>query len=40
MGIYVLVNLALGLNAWDKYPFILLNLFLSMKRPSRRWSSR
>ena len=28
--IYTLVNVALGHKAWDPYPFILLNLFLSM----------
>jgi uncharacterized membrane protein len=28
--IYTAVNLALGRSAWDPYPFILLNLFLSM----------
>ena len=27
---YTIVNLALGRSAWDPYPFILLNLFLSM----------
>jgi uncharacterized membrane protein len=27
---YTAVNLALGRSAWDPYPFILLNLFLSM----------
>lgn len=27
---YTIVNIALGHNAWDPYPFILLNLFLSM----------
>lgn len=32
MIVWAIVNspLALGNNAWDKYPFILLNLFLSM----------
>ncbi len=28
--IYSAINVALGNNAWDPYPFILLNLFLSM----------
>jgi uncharacterized membrane protein len=28
--IYVLINQELGRSAWDPYPFILLNLFLSM----------
>jgi len=28
--IYASINIALGGNAWDPYPFILLNLFLSM----------
>jgi uncharacterized membrane protein len=28
--IYTLVNIGLGKSAWDPYPFILLNLFLSM----------
>jgi CRP/FNR family transcriptional regulator, cyclic AMP receptor protein len=28
--IYSAINVALGKNAWDPYPFILLNLFLSM----------
>jgi CRP/FNR family transcriptional regulator, cyclic AMP receptor protein len=28
--VYTAVNLALRLRAWDPYPFILLNLFLSM----------
>src|SRR4029077_11909771 len=28
--IYTLVNIVLGRSAWDPYPFILLNLFLSM----------
>ena len=27
---YALVNIRLGGRAWDPYPFILLNLFLSM----------
>jgi uncharacterized membrane protein len=30
LTIYTIVNLGLGKNAWDPYPFILLNLFLSM----------
>jgi len=28
--IYTTINVTLGKNAWDPYPFILLNLFLSM----------
>jgi CRP/FNR family cyclic AMP-dependent transcriptional regulator len=28
--VYTLVNISLGKSAWDPYPFILLNLFLSM----------
>jgi CRP/FNR family cyclic AMP-dependent transcriptional regulator len=28
--VWVAVNVALALRAWDPYPFILLNLFLSM----------
>ena len=28
--VYTSINLALGRSAWDPYPFILLNLFLSM----------
>jgi CRP/FNR family cyclic AMP-dependent transcriptional regulator len=28
--IYTIVNVSLGKSAWDPYPFILLNLFLSM----------
>jgi uncharacterized membrane protein len=28
--VYSAVNVALGVEAWDPYPFILLNLFLSM----------
>jgi uncharacterized membrane protein len=28
--LYTCVNIALGKSAWDAYPFILLNLFLSM----------
>jgi uncharacterized membrane protein len=28
--VYTIVNLALGRSAWDPYPFILLNLILSM----------
>jgi uncharacterized membrane protein len=28
--VYTLVNIVLGKNAWDPYPFILLNLILSM----------
>ena len=30
MAIYVTINVALAVKAWDPYPFILLNLFLSM----------
>jgi CRP/FNR family cyclic AMP-dependent transcriptional regulator len=30
MAIYTAVNINLGSKAWDPYPFILLNLFLSM----------
>jgi len=30
MTIYTAINIALGGKAWDPYPFILLNLFLSM----------
>jgi CRP/FNR family cyclic AMP-dependent transcriptional regulator len=30
LSIYTLVNTSLGRSAWDPYPFILLNLFLSM----------
>jgi CRP/FNR family transcriptional regulator, cyclic AMP receptor protein len=29
-GVYTAVNARLGRSAWDPYPFILLNLFLSM----------
>jgi uncharacterized membrane protein len=28
--VYTIVNVTLGKSAWDPYPFILLNLFLSM----------
>ena len=28
--VYTVVNISLGRSAWDPYPFILLNLFLSM----------
>jgi uncharacterized membrane protein len=28
--VYTAINVALGGKAWDPYPFILLNLFLSM----------
>ena len=28
--IWILINIVLGNNSWDVYPFILLNLFLSM----------
>jgi len=30
LGIYATINARLGGSAWDPYPFILLNLFLSM----------
>jgi CRP/FNR family transcriptional regulator, cyclic AMP receptor protein len=30
LGVYTGINSALGRSAWDPYPFILLNLFLSM----------
>src|SRR6266567_9329345 len=30
LAIYTVINIALGKKAWDPYPFILLNLFLSM----------
>jgi CRP/FNR family cyclic AMP-dependent transcriptional regulator len=30
MTVYTLINITLGKRAWDPYPFILLNLFLSM----------
>jgi uncharacterized membrane protein len=30
MAIYTLINVVMGTKAWDPYPFILLNLFLSM----------
>ena len=30
LSIYAVINIALGKGAWDPYPFILLNLFLSM----------
>jgi len=30
LSIYSMINVALGKFAWDPYPFILLNLFLSM----------
>ena len=30
LGVYTLVNMVLGRSAWDPYPFILLNLILSM----------
>jgi len=30
LSIYTAVNVLLGQRAWDPYPFILLNLFLSM----------
>ena len=30
IAIYTIINISLGKSAWDPYPFILLNLFLSM----------
>ncbi len=30
LAVYTALNIALGRKAWDPYPFILLNLFLSM----------
>jgi CRP/FNR family transcriptional regulator, cyclic AMP receptor protein len=30
MTVYTVINIFLGHQAWDPYPFILLNLFLSM----------
>ena len=30
LAVYTMVNVMLGKKAWDPYPFILLNLFLSM----------
>ena len=30
LTVYTLINVILGKSAWDPYPFILLNLFLSM----------
>ena len=30
LAVYTILNLALGRSAWDPYPFILLNLILSM----------
>jgi uncharacterized membrane protein len=30
LSVYTVINLRLGKSAWDPYPFILLNLFLSM----------
>jgi uncharacterized membrane protein len=30
LAVYVIVNISLGRLSWDPYPFILLNLFLSM----------
>jgi CRP/FNR family cyclic AMP-dependent transcriptional regulator len=30
LAIYTTINVSLGKSAWDPYPFILLNLFLSM----------
>ena len=31
MVVYVCINVTLGLSAWDRYPFILLNLVLSFQ---------
>jgi CRP/FNR family cyclic AMP-dependent transcriptional regulator len=30
LGVYMIIDAALGRKAWDPYPYILLNLFLSM----------
>ncbi len=30
LGVWALLNTVASINHWDKYPFILLNLFLSM----------
>jgi len=30
MTVYTIINIVLGRSAWDPYPFILLNLILSM----------
>ena len=30
LSVYTVINIGLGQKAWDPYPFILLNLFLSM----------
>lgn len=30
LAVYTIINVELGKSAWDPYPFILLNLFLSM----------
>jgi CRP/FNR family cyclic AMP-dependent transcriptional regulator len=30
MAVYLAINVSLGRSSWDPYPFILLNLFLSM----------
>jgi len=30
LAVYTAINVFLGRQAWDPYPFILLNLFLSM----------
>jgi uncharacterized membrane protein len=30
LTVYTIINVSLGRRAWDPYPFILLNLFLSM----------
>src|SRR5450759_4999698 len=30
LAVYIAINVFLGRQAWDPYPFILLNLFLSM----------
>jgi hypothetical protein len=31
--VYTCINVGLRTRAWDPYPFILLNLFLSFSRP-------
>src|SRR5205823_4454197 len=30
LAVYTIISLAMGRSSWDPYPFILLNLFLSM----------
>ena len=37
VGVYVGINSMLEGSAWDPYPFILLNLFLSMLAASLDW---